>query len=416
MRSGYLLRGAALLFALAAPASASAAYDETQNWLNAYGRTVEHFSTPDRSIQTALISAENLVHTLGEADRIPERGLQQTGAWPWSGDANRGSYDHQGAFTGKKIEFTFPNGRGQDLAATVFAPSEARLAKLGLSAPLPGIVYAPGVISAQPMYYWFAQDMADAGYLVMTYDLTGQGRSEGYSSDDHPADLRAALATFFSSANPLHDLLDESRVGTAGHSLGANAVQVVGDFGGRVKAISAHSDMQSGYTGNAPLQAQGADYESFVLPPEPSPGSDPAAKLASFAPYAARGIDVQEVVIESATHLAWSHVTWAYTSTWSEPVAFWYALAWFDRYLYADMARKDGLPDPAGLTATQRVTMNYEAIPGHGVSKKFLSAYSLGGFTCGDMVGRDGCTQPAAKRKKHAKRKRSGARARHRRG
>jgi hypothetical protein len=80
------------------------------------------------------------------------------------------------------------------------------------------------------------------------------------------------------------------------------------------------------------------------------------------------------------------------------------------------MARKDGLPDPAGLTATQRVTMNYEAIPGHGVSKKFLSAYSIGGFTCGDMVGRDGCTQPAAKMKKHAKRKRSGARARHRKG
>jgi hypothetical protein len=31
-----------------------------------------------------------------------------------------------------------------------------------------------------------------------------------------------------------------------------------------------------------------------------------------------RGVDVQEVVIESGTHMAWSHVTWAYTSVWSE--------------------------------------------------------------------------------------------------
>ena len=85
-------------------------------------------------------------------------------------------------------------------------------------------------------------------------------------------------------------------------------------------------------------------------------------------------MDVQEIVIESGTHLAWSHVTWAYTSTWSEEVALFYALAWFDKYLAGDLARD-------GVSATQRVISNYESAesPGHGLSRKYLSAYSIGG-------------------------------------
>ena len=401
---------AVLMTLLSLPSAAGAAYDETQNWLNAYGRTVDHFSAPDRSVQTALISAENVLNTLQHADRIPDRGLQQTGAWPWSGDATRGSYDHQGSFTGRKIEFEFDNTAGQMLAGTVWAPSDARLAKLGLDAPLPGIVYAPGVISSQPMYYWFAQDMADAGYVVMTYDLTGQGRSEGQSQDDPPRDLRAALSFFLSSANPLRSMLDRDRIGTAGHSLGASAVQAVGSFGGVVKAISADSDMQSTYADDVPLQAQGADYDTFIFPPTPTPGTDPGAKLGAFAEVRKRGIDVQEVVIESATHMAWSHVTWAYTSSWSEAVALYYSLAWFDRYLYGDMARKDGLPRKArrgGVTATRRLTTDFDAVGDHGLSQKYRSAYAFRdlarpaagyAYTCDDMTGRAGCTAPKPRR------------------
>ena len=389
---------------------ASAQYDETQNWLNAYGRTVEHFSAPDRGIQTALISAENTLATIAlSSGRVPERGAQQTGAWPWSGDASRGSYGHRGDWDGQKIEFEFTNRTGHELAATVWAPSGERLERLGLPTPLPGVIYSGGVISAQPMYYWFAQEMADAGYVVMTYDVTGQGRSEGSSTGDAPADLADAIDFFVSTPtrryarrdvnsidfNPLHGLLDRKRIGTAGHSMGASAVQTVGSHGGIVKAISAQSDLRATYAHDVPIQGQGADYESFVFPPQPSPGSPRDGKLAGFEAVAARKVDVQEVVIEAGSHMAWSHVTWAYTSVWSEAVAHWYGLGWFDRYLYGDLRRSPhtGLPSRSGLTGTQRVTMEYEALPGHGVSKKFLSAWSLGGAICRDMVS--GCTQRA---------------------
>src|SRR5690349_21555354 len=111
-----------VMLVFAAPASA--AYDENQNWLNAYGRTVEHFSAPERSVGTALVSAQNVLDTLAAADRVPDRGMQQTGAWPWSGDPDRGSYGQMGDWTGRKIEFEFANGRGQQLTGTVWAPSD----------------------------------------------------------------------------------------------------------------------------------------------------------------------------------------------------------------------------------------------------------------------------------------------------
>lgn len=379
---------------LALPAAAPAQeYDETQNWLNAYGRTVDHMTAPDRSIATALISAQNVLETMAAAGRVPERGLQQTGAWPWSGDADRGSYGD--AWDGRKIEFEFTNRTGHDLAATVWAPSDARLAELGLRAPLPGVVYSGGIVSSQPMYYWFAQGMAEAGYVVMTYDITGQGRSEGQRTGDAAADLADAVDVFVSPRNPLHAMLDRSRIGTGGHSLGAGAVQTVGSHGGIVKAISAQSDLRPTYAADVPIQGQGADYETFVLPPSPTPGTDPAGKLAGFDAVRKRGVDVQEIVIEAGSHMAWSHVSWAYTSTWSEAVAHWYGLAWFDRYLYGDVRRDPatGLPSRRGLTGTERATLEYEAIPGRGVSKKYRSAWSLGGVECLDVVA--GCARRA---------------------
>jgi dienelactone hydrolase len=398
-----IARTAVVVALLVLPAAASA-YDEHQNWLNSYGRTVDHLSAPDRSIQNALISAERLLFVTGELDRIAGRGVQQTGAWPWNGDVDRGTYDRQGDWQGIKIEFEFPNETGQQLAATMWAPNDAMLDALGLDAPLPGVVYSGGVISAQPMYYWFAQEMARNGYVVMTYDVSGQGRSEGTSTGDAVADLRAALDFFVSDRNPLHRMLDRDRIGTAGHSMGAGAVQTVADHCGVVKAISAQSDLRATYPTSAapewacgprrpvPVQGQGADYETFVLPPQPTPGSDPNGKLAGYAAARDAGIDVQELVIESGSHMAWSHVTWAYTATWSEQVAFHYSLAWFDRYLYGDMPRD-------GRTGTERLATVLEVDDaGHGVSKKFRSAYALGGARCDDMVAGTGCTVPARKR------------------
>lgn len=381
----------ATLLALAATAGtpAHAAYDETQNWLNAFGRTVEEVPDAPRGLEVVLRSAEAVLETAQQAGRIPDRGVQQTGAWPWSGDVDRGTYGDPASVPGvSKVELEFDNRKGQALKATAWAPTRARVKQLGFKDPLPGVVYSGGVLSAEPMYYWFAETMARAGYVVLTYDVSGQGRSEGSSTGNAPEDLEDALTFFFSDDMPFADRLDPDRVGTAGHSMGAGAVQTVGSFGGRVKAISAQSDLRPTYGHDVPIQGQGADYENFIFPPQPTPDVGPASrdKLAGHDAVAKRGVDVQEVVIESGTHLAWSHVSWAYTSTWSEAVAAWYSLAWFDRYLHGDVRRRDGEPRADGETGTARLTRDYDAVGTHGLSAKYTSAWTLGGVACADMT------------------------------
>jgi hypothetical protein len=373
---------------LAGPASAQA-YDETQNWLNAFGRTVEKVPDAPHGLQVALRSAEAVLETAQRAGRVPDRGAQQTGAWPWSGDVDRGTYGDPASVPGvSKVELEFDNRKGQALKATAWAPTRARVKQLGFKEPLPGVVYSGGVLSAEPMYYWFAETMARAGYVVLTYDVSGQGRSEGSSTGNAPEDLEDALKFFFSDDMPFAGRLDERRVGTAGHSMGAGAVQTVGSFGGKVKAISAQSDLRPTYKWDVPIQGQGADYENFIFPPQPTPDVGPSSrgKLAGHDAVAKRGVDVQEVVIESGTHLAWSHVSWAYTSTWSEAVAAWYSLAWFDRYLHGDVRRRDGEVRADGETGTARLTRDFDAVGDHGLSAKYTSAWTLGGVACADMT------------------------------
>lgn len=378
---------------------AQAEYDETQNWLNAFGRTVETVPDPVYGLEVLLRSAEAALETAQQAGRVPDRGVQQTGAWPWSGDVDRGTYGDPASVPGvSKVELEFDNRKGQALKATAWAPTAARVKALGFSEPLPGLVYSGGVLSSEPMYYWFAETMARAGYVVLTYDVSGQGRSEGSSTGNAPEDLEDALTFLLSDDMPFAGRLDHTRVGTAGHSMGAGAVQAVGSFGGRVKAISAQSDLRATYKFDVPIQGQGADYENFIFPPQPTPEIGPASrdKLAGYDAIRARGVDVQEVVIESGTHLAWSHVSWAYTSTWSEAVAAWYSLAWFDRYLHGDVRRREGEVRADGETGTARLTRDFDAVGTHGLSAKYASAWSLGGATCPDMTAA-GCQAAAPK-------------------
>jgi hypothetical protein len=368
------------MLACALPAPALA-YDEIQNWLGSYGQTLSDLTNPAEVLGTGAVSIQGVVDTIRyEAARIPKRGPSQFGTWPWSGDVACGGHRRRGTFAGRKQELYFPNRKGQQLHATLYAPSDAQLAALGIEAPLAAVVYSPGVLSAQPMYCWFGAGMANAGYVVMTYDVYGQGKSDGSARDNAPADLEDALAFLVSAANPFRSLIDPDRIGTAGHSMGAGAVQTVGSDGGRVKAISAQSDLGDRYTDTVPIQGQGADYESFILPTTPTFNTQPNEKLEGFNAARARGVETQEIVIESASHLAWSHVTGSYTSTWSEPVALHYSLAWFDRYLMGDLER-------SGLTGTQRLKLNLDAGGGHGLSRKYRSAYSLGADgECLDML------------------------------
>jgi alpha-beta hydrolase superfamily lysophospholipase len=80
----------------------------------------------------------------------------------------------------RKVAFT--NRYGALLRGTVYRPLDrARDPYTGkrLRAPFPGVVITPGSVQgSEGMYAWLAEDLAERGYVVLTYDVQGQGTSE----------------------------------------------------------------------------------------------------------------------------------------------------------------------------------------------------------------------------------------------
>lgn len=163
--------------------------------------------------------------------------------------------------------------------------------------------------------------------------------------------------------NPIYDLLDGERLGVAAHSLGATGVSVVqGETNwmglmhdqNPIKAVVAWDNLMLDdslddvqVVPRVPAMGQSGDY--FLAPlPHLSPPSEP--KNAGADLWKLHGVDVFQVNIRAATHYEWSLIYPLPSSSWepgkiiepdgsdigygwANPVAQYYTLAWFDRYL-----------------------------------------------------------------------------------
>jgi len=133
----------------------------------------------------------------------------------------------------------------------------------GDAATFPGIVIENGSVQApEPLYWWAAQALVRAGYMVMTFDPRGQGRSDqqtpsgelgsnfnqsvfwtglvnaidffrSSSAQPYPHNITCAdsYPTVVDAFNPDIARLDADRLGIAGHSLGGIGVSVVQSYG-----------------------------------------------------------------------------------------------------------------------------------------------------------------------------------------
>ncbi len=158
--------------------------------------------------------------------------------------------------------------------------------------PKPGIVITTGSVQAPEVLYWgIAAALAKAGYVVLTYDVQGQGRSDTFGegadqqegvpsqagrpfydgtvdaldfllstsaapytprpsctsgtshADKHQRRVAAGLHAPY---NPYGTRVDGDRIGIAGHSLGAGAVSFIGQRDERVDAIVAWDNLSTG--------------------------------------------------------------------------------------------------------------------------------------------------------------------------
>jgi dienelactone hydrolase len=306
------------------------------------------------------------------------------------------------------------------------------------------VVITDGSVQAyEELYNWAAEDLAEAGYVVMTYDVQGQGDSD-LAGDDCPGACSGvpyqqdfnfyqgaedSLSFFLSRANPFRNAVDRTRIGLAGHSLGAAAVSHVGQCDKRVKTIVAWDNLGKiedcgdvtippQYKSPALLHATAMgltnDYAFNTQPQVTAP--DPHAKDAGYQQVAAAGLDAASIAFRGATHLTYSFIPLVFQANeLSERMASYYTAAWFDSQLKGRRSgfrrmtatEFDGSADrhsigmgtfdqaAAAADPTNRYAGNVPyKIAGiktaDAVSFYYLSQYSLDGVVCTDL--RHGCS------------------------
>ncbi len=254
----------------------------------------------------------------------------------------------------------------------------------------PGVVIVNGSVQApETLYWWAAQALVRSGYVVMTFDPRGQGRSDNSTPDGEqgsnanpdvfvtntvdaidffrstpaapytPNDGDARATTSF---NPLWDRIDPERLGAVGHSLGATGVSIVqgiepwpGSHGAGIDGTANPIDVivawdnlsgaaaLAGFevTPRVPAMGQSADYGLAPVPNLSAP--DPDAKLGGFDAWVDAGLPAYQLVIRGGTHYEWSLIPTFPTSAWEaggpggwgRPLAEHWTLAWLDRWLAA---------------------------------------------------------------------------------
>jgi dienelactone hydrolase len=283
-----------------------------------YSKTLERariYSTPDYQLKLRTIGLQNRINATTAQVRDPERNfmanLCATGEDGCAGDIRLYDWGPKGYGIVKPILFTARNGAtlSGHVWATVAGPARR-----------PGIVITNGSVQAAEQHYWYAaQTLAKAGYVVMTFDPQGQGQSDilGEGADQlegvpsqtdgrpffdgtedaidfflstakHPYEPVPSCSTGTSHApkqnrrvaagldtayNPLAGMLNPNRLGLAGHSYGAAGVSYIGQWDPRVDAVVAWDNLgdadPNGQTGSFPPGEQPCPADPSQRTPAP---------------------------------------------------------------------------------------------------------------------------------------------------
>lgn len=460
MRALATLTALALPLALAVPASGAGDGPEpgspeyvardTQNIADAYGRIHgEGGQLRNPAYLPALVadSTQTGVDQLLQQLAAPTRPAISPGNLAPGWNVGNPLRDGWAGTRGRVREVAYPNRHGALLRGHVYAPSRgARDPYTGrrLQAPYPGVVITTGSVQgSEGMYEWLAQDLAERGYVVLTYDVQGQGTSETFPHDgtldgvpsqqlaNFVVGTRDSLSFFTSTPgdryrgdtfNPFWRLFDRSpdrrtatpgrtdRIAVVGHSLGAAAVSRVQAVDDRVAAVVALDKLQGSgeFAGEeadntpvVPALALQAEYGFTVSPwflsggsslmPQPSPdGPDPAReRRTGFDDWHDAGVDSMLVVPRASTHLEWTDIPLVLpASRWGQALSSVYVQAWLDRYLeHRDntgrlLGRSFRYLEPTGDGEWTPVRLRRDPL----LSFYYCSAYSLGEQYDGDIA------------------------------
>jgi len=278
------------------------------------------YNTPGYQVLLRDISAQNAAAAAAEQINDPAREFAdhvcRSGDDGCAGDARLYDWEASGYGIVQPVYYTARDGA--TISGHVWATRSGAESR-------PGIVITEGSVQADEQLYWYAaQALAKAGYVVLTFDAQGQGQSDtpGESPDQQegvPAQsdgrpffdgTEDAIDFFLSTPaqpyvplpscttgtvhaakqdsrveqgldnayNPFWSILDPTRLGLAGHSYGAAGVSYIGQWDPRVSAIVAWDNLGStnpsasgGTTGSPREQPCPSDPSARTVPPITKP-------------------------------------------------------------------------------------------------------------------------------------------------
>ena len=266
---------------------------------------------------------------------------------------------------GRQVKFSIINRNGAKLRARLYAPLDTRRT-------YPALTFTPGLQSYNEVNSWFAEGMAEAGYVVLIIDPQGQGDSEncGHTPDgtqttcpttNQPIDTKSAIDFILSTPsspypwalgvnavgtpafNPFWQSVNRDRLGIAGHSLGAIAVTPIGQEDPRVDAVVAYDNLDELLDASTPRRTPAlffyTDYAFPATGTAMTAPPSPTQHLGAFDQLAAANVDVMSITTRASDHYEFGYQPTPAdfpASRYGERVAFYYSLAWFDRYLKGD--------------------------------------------------------------------------------
>jgi hypothetical protein len=178
-----------------APGSPEYMARDAQNIADAYGRQ----TAPDGQLNPAyglanaqVIGPEYESQLLAQA-ATPTRPALDPGMLVPGWNAGNPYRAHWDGTRGHITPVSFTDRYGALLRGDVFTPKagarDPYTQKL-LRGPFPGVVVTTGSVQgSEHMYWWLAEDLAERGYVVLTYDVQGQGTSETLPHQGSVADL-----------------------------------------------------------------------------------------------------------------------------------------------------------------------------------------------------------------------------------
>jgi pimeloyl-ACP methyl ester carboxylesterase len=151
--TGWLLAGAAVLGCASTAMADPAPAHSVTNWVGTTGRIQDQLSNPEY----AELRLGQTDTTNADPYRAPER---------WAPDR------------GRVWAVSYRNRYDARISAHLWAP------RPGIGhAPYPAVVFVNGAGASEEHYWSFAQDLAEHGYVVLTFDPQGDGRSDAAPAD-----------------------------------------------------------------------------------------------------------------------------------------------------------------------------------------------------------------------------------------